>query len=401
MKSQNIAILGSTGSIGRNTLKVVEHLGGVSIKALAAGENVKELALQIRKFRPELVSCADDSAASRLEDLLSVNGDSGQYSPKIVTGNEGLVAVACHPDTDTLVSATVGAIGFVPTLKAIEAGKRIALANKETLVIAGELMTKAAKESGAEILPVDSEHNALHQCLRGERASEVRRLILTASGGPFRTKSIEDIKNATVEEALDHPTWNMGDKISIDSATLMNKGLEVIEAHWLFGFGGEQIDVVVHPQSIVHSMVELIDGSIIAQMGVTDMRHAIQYALTYPDRAENSVPPLDFAAVSKLEFELPDFERFPNLGLAFTALEKGGSAPAVLNASNEIAVQAFLDGLIRLDEIADINRHMLETHQPQSIESIETVTAADFGARERALGLIRKKSAAASSQNPV
>ncbi len=357
--------------------------------------------MQIRKFRPELVSCADDSAASRLEDLLSVNGDSGQYSPKIVTGNEGLVAVACHPDTDTLVSATVGAIGFVPTLKAIEAGKRIALANKETLVIAGELMTKAAKESGAEILPVDSEHNALHQCLRGERPSEVRRLILTASGGPFRTKSIEDIKNATVEEALDHPTWNMGDKISIDSATLMNKGLEVIEAHWLFGFGGEQIDVVVHPQSIVHSMVELIDGSIIAQMGVTDMRHAIQYALTYPDRAENSVPPLDFAAVSKLEFELPDYERFPNLGLAFTALEKGGTAPAVLNASNEIAVQAFLDGRIRLDEIADINRHMLETHQPQSIESIETVTAADIGARERALGLIRKKSAAASSQNPV
>ncbi len=401
MKSQNIAILGSTGSIGRNTLKVVEHLGGVSIKALAAGENVKELALQIRKFRPELVSCADDSAASRLEDLLSVNGDSGQYSPKIVTGNEGLVAVACHPDTDTLVSATVGAIGFVPTLKAIEAGKRIALANKETLVIAGELMTKAAKESGAEILPVDSEHNALHQCLRGERASEVRRLILTASGGPFRTKSIEDIKNASVEEALDHPTWNMGDKISIDSATLMNKGLEVIEAHWLFGFGGEQIDVVVHPQSIVHSMVELIDGSIIAQMGVTDMRHAIQYALTYPDRAENSVPPLDFAAVSKLEFELPDYERFPNLGLAFTALEKGGSATAVLNASNEIAVQAFLDGRIRLDEIADINRHMLETHKPQSIESIETVTAADIGARERALDLIRKKSVAASSQNPV
>ncbi len=401
MKSQNIAILGSTGSIGRNTLKVVEHLGGVSIKALAAGENVKELALQIRKFRPELVSCADDSAASRLEDLLSVNGDSGQYSPKIVTGNEGLVAVACHPEADTLVSATVGAIGFVPTLKAIEAGKRIALANKETLVIAGELMTKAAKESGAEILPVDSEHNALHQCLRGERPSEVRRLILTASGGPFRTKSIENIKNATVEEALDHPTWNMGDKISIDSATLMNKGLEVIEAHWLFGFGGEQIDVVVHPQSIVHSMVELIDGSIIAQMGVTDMRHAIQYALTYPDRAENSVPPLDFAAVSKLEFELPDYERFPNLGLAFTALEKGGTAPAVLNASNEIAVQAFLDGRIRLDEIADINRHMLETHKPQSIESIETVTAADIGARERALDLIRKKSVAASSQNPV
>lgn len=400
MKSKTISVLGSTGSIGRNTLKVVDHLGNISVKALAAGGNVEELASQIRAFRPELVSCKDEAAAGRLEALLSENGNTPKPFPKIVTGPEGLSAVACHPDVDTVVSATVGAIGFVPTLKAIEAGKRIALANKETLVMAGELMTKAAAESGAEILPVDSEHNALHQCLRGEIKSEVKRLILTASGGPFRTKSVQEIRNATIGEALDHPTWDMGDKISIDSATLMNKGLEVIEAHWLFGFGAGQIDVLVHPQSVVHSMIEMIDGSIIAQMGVTDMRHAIQYALTYPERSENCVSGLDFAAVSRLEFEQPDTERFPNLGLAFEALEKGGTAPAVLNASNEVTVQAFLDGLIRLDEIAEINRKMLVEHQPESIESLETVTAADHSARVKSKGLISTKAAAVSSKNP-
>ncbi|MDH3530827.1 MAG: 1-deoxy-D-xylulose-5-phosphate reductoisomerase, partial [Acidobacteriota bacterium] len=370
METVNISILGSTGSIGRNTLKVVEHLGSVTVKALAAGSNVQELACQIEKFRPELVSCADDRSAAELETLLSQNGHGTAPKPKILTGSEGLEKVAAFEDTDTVVSATVGAIGFLPTLKAIEAGKRIALANKETLVIAGELMTRAATESGAEILPVDSEHNALHQCLRGESHSEVKRLILTASGGPFRTKSLEDMKAATVEEALDHPTWDMGDKISIDSATLMNKGLEVIEAHWLFGFAAERIGVVVHPQSVVHSMVEYIDGSIIAQLGATDMKHAIQYALTYPLRLENCVPPLDFKQISTLTFEEPDYVRFPNLKLAFEALSKGGTAPAVLNASNEVAVQAFLDRRIPLHAIAEINRELVEAHVPRSIESL-------------------------------
>ncbi len=401
MKSANISILGSTGSIGRNTLKVVEHLGNISVKALAAGSNFEELAKQIKKFEPELVSCGDDSTAAKLEALLSENGHAVRKRPKILTGKEGLNAVACYADSDTLVSATVGAIGFVPTLKAIQAGKRIALANKETLVIAGELMTRAAAESGAEILPVDSEHNALHQCLRGETRSEVSRLILTASGGPFRTKTIEDIRNATIAEALAHPTWDMGDKISIDSATLMNKGLEVIEAHWLFGFGADDIGVVVHPQSVIHSMIELVDGSIISQMGVTDMRHAIQYALTFPDRAATDLPSLNFAEVSQLTFEEPDPERFPNLGLAFRALRKGGTAPAVLNASNEVAVQAFLDGKIPLHSIAEINDRALEQHGVVSIESLDTVLEADAAARLVAEALVNEESMVRTSAESV
>ena len=400
MKSSNISILGSTGSIGRNALKVVEHLGGISVKALAAGANVDELAAQITTFSPELVSCRDSASAARLESLLSGNGKP-TVIPRIVFGEEGLDAVAIHPDVDTVVSATVGAVGFMPTLKAIEAGKRIALANKETLVIAGELMTRAAQESGSQILPVDSEHNALHQCLRGEKHSEVRRLILTASGGPFRTKSEVEIRNATVEEALDHPTWDMGDKITIDSATLMNKGLEVIEAHWLFGFDGDHIDVVVHPQSIIHSMVEYIDGSIIAQLGVTDMKHAIQYALTYPERLENCLPPLDFKQISRLTFEEPDFVRFPNLKLAFDALGKGGTAPAALNASNEVAVEAFLDRRIPLPAIAEINRATLESHSSCSIESLETVLEADRTARASAAAHVLRRSHAAASIDSV
>lgn len=401
MKSANISILGSTGSIGRNTLKVVEHLGNISVLALAAGSNFEELAKQIKKFEPELVSCADDSSAAKLETLLSENGYAGKRIPRILTGAEGLNAVAGYAGSDTLVSATVGAVGFVPTLKAIQAGKRIALANKETLVIAGELMTRAARESGSEILPVDSEHNALHQCLRGEKRKEIQRLILTASGGPFRTKTIDDIRNATIEEALAHPTWDMGDKISIDSATLMNKGLEVIEAHWLFGFDADEIGVVVHPQSVIHSMIELVDGSIISQMGVTDMRHAIQYALTFPDRAATDLPSLNFAEVSQLTFEEPDPERFPNLGLAFRALRKGGTAPAVLNASNEVAVQAFLDGKIPLHSIAEINDRALEQHGVVSIESLDTVLEADAAARLVAEALVNEESMVRTSAESV
>lgn len=378
---KGISILGSTGSIGCNTLKVIEHLAEFRVVALAAGRNMQKFAEQIAQFKPELVSCDDEAHAEKLErELHSLNAK----VPRIELNSKGLIAVATHDEADTVVSATVGAIGFVPTLRAIEAGKRIALANKETLVIAGELMTKAAESSGAEILPVDSEHNAIHQCLRGENRKEVKRLILTASGGPFRTKSKDEIENATRDEALNHPNWKMGDKITIDSATLMNKGLEVIEAKWLFGFEAERISVIVHPQSIVHSMVEMVDGSVIAQLGVTDMKHAIQYALTYPERKANCMEPLDFKKLSQLTFEEPDLERFPCLNLAYKALKIGGTMPATLNAANEIAVQAFLDGKIKLSEIARINMAVMDSHIPSLAADLEAILEADRSSRRAA-----------------
>ncbi|MEP6945167.1 MAG: 1-deoxy-D-xylulose-5-phosphate reductoisomerase [Acidobacteriota bacterium] len=376
-----ISILGSTGSIGCNTLKVIRHLGDRRVVAMAAGRNVTKFAEQVAAFRPELISCTDDAGA---DELLRELHRLDVVPPRIEIGESGLIAVATHPEAETVVSATVGAVGFVPTLRAIEAGKRVALANKETLVMAGEIMTAAAVKSGAEILPVDSEHNAIHQCLRGEKNSEVRRLILTASGGPFREWPAERIAAATRAEALDHPKWKMGDKISIDSATLMNKGLEVIEARWLFGFGADKISVIVHPQSIVHSMVEMVDGSIMAQLGVTDMCHAIQYALTYPDRTENCLEPLDLTVMSRLDFEEPDIERFPCLQLAYEALRAGGTMPAALNAANEIAVQAFLDGKIRFTDIAASNRHIIDHHNVEAVADIETVLRVDRDVRTAA-----------------
>jgi 1-deoxy-D-xylulose-5-phosphate reductoisomerase len=280
-----------------------------------------------------------------------------------------------------VISATVGAVGFVPTLRALEAGKRVALANKETLVMAGELMTRAAQKSGAELLPVDSEHNALHQCLRGEKRSEVRRIVLTASGGPFRTRDKATISRATVAEAMKHPTWNMGAKITIDSATLMNKGLEVIEAHWLFGFDADEIGIVVHPESIVHSMIEMIDGSVIAQMGITDMRHAIQYALTYPERCHSELPPLDLAKLSSLHFEAPDLERFPCIGLAYRALKTGGTLPAAMNAANEEAVHAFIDERIALSDIPRVIEDVMNRHETAPVADLESVLQADRNSR--------------------
>lgn len=391
---KSISVLGSTGSIGCNTLKTVEHLKDeFCIVALAAGGNTDKLTEQIGKFQPEIVAVKDEKCA---EELLRKLSKAKTKAPKILTGEEGLVAVATHEKAETIVSATVGAVGFVPTLRAIEAGKRIALANKETLVMAGELMTKAARKSGAEILPVDSEHNALHQCLRGESAKEVKRLILTASGGPFRTKSRTEIENATVAEALNHPNWKMGDKITIDSATLMNKGLEVIEARWLFDFDAEDISVIVHPQSVVHSMIEMIDGSVIAQLGVTDMKHAIQYALTYPTRKTGCLEPLDFKKFSTLTFEEPDFEKFPCLGLAYKALKIGGTMPAVLNAANEIAVQTFLDNKIRLSDIPRIIESVMDEHEAQNVSSLEAVLKADLWAREKAGQFLRKNLASVS-----
>jgi 1-deoxy-D-xylulose-5-phosphate reductoisomerase len=384
-----IAILGSTGSIGRNTLRVVESFGEGEFRvvALGAGRNVEVLAEQVARHLPRLVSVESEEGARKLRaELFARDVD----LPRIVVGEEGLVEVATHEDADCVVSATVGAVGFVPTLRALEAGKRVALANKETLVMAGELMTRAAESSGAELLPVDSEHNALHQCLRGEKRAEVRRLILTASGGPFRTKSAGEIATATVAEAMRHPTWQMGAKITIDSATLMNKGLEVIEARWLFGFGPEEISILVHPESVVHSMIELVDGSVIAQMGVTDMRHAIQYALTYPARHPCGLPPLDLTQLSALHFEEPDTERFPCVELAYRALRAGGTMAAAMNAANEEAVRAFLEERLSLSDIPRVIEEVMDGHETVPVENLDVVLAADRHARATASAIIER-----------
>ncbi|MDX6303070.1 MAG: 1-deoxy-D-xylulose-5-phosphate reductoisomerase [Blastocatellia bacterium] len=387
MSARVIAILGSTGSIGCNTFRVLETLGPEKFRvvALAAGRNVAKLVEQITRHQPALVSVESDEIGEQLKaELLRRKLE----VPQIASGEDGLVKVATHPEADCVVSATVGAVGFVPTLRALEAGKRVALANKETLVMAGELMTRAAEKSGAELLPVDSEHNALHQCLRGETTAEVRRIILTASGGPFRTRDKAAIDSATVAEALNHPTWSMGAKITIDSATLMNKGLEVIEARWLFGFGADEINIVVHPESIVHSMIEMVDGSVIAQMGVTDMRHAIQYALTYPERHDSDLPSLDLARLSSLHFEEPDLERFPCISLAYRALRTGGTLPAAMNAANEEAVQAFINEQVSFADIPLIIKSVMDGHRTSDVKDLAAVVAADRSARASAQGLI-------------
>ncbi|HBB98531.1 MAG TPA: 1-deoxy-D-xylulose-5-phosphate reductoisomerase [Blastocatellia bacterium] len=387
MSARGIAILGSTGSIGCNSLRVIESLGPERFKvvALAAGRNVRILADQIERHHPELVSVDTEESAAQLKAELMARSVT---APRLLCGEGGLVEVATAELADCVISATVGAVGFVPTLRALEAGKRVALANKETLVMAGELMTRAAQKSGAELLPVDSEHNALHQCLRGEKRSEVRRIILTASGGPFRTRDKATISRATVAEAMKHPTWSMGAKITIDSATLMNKGLEVIEAHWLFGFDADEIGIVVHPESVVHSMIEMVDGSVIAQMGVTDMRHAIQYALTYPERFPSELPPLDLAKLSSLNFEAPDLERFPCIALAYRALETGGTLPAAMNAANEEAVHAFIDEQIALSDIPRVIEEVMDRHETAPVADLESVLQADRNSRVMAQSAI-------------
>jgi 1-deoxy-D-xylulose-5-phosphate reductoisomerase len=378
---KQIAILGSTGSIGRNTLRVVDALkGGFGVAALGAGANVGLLAEQIEQYRPRMVSVCDEGSADKLLYELKRRGVTSW--PQIGVGVEGLCEVATCDGAEIVIGAVVGARGLLPTYRALELGRRVALANKETLVVAGELMMRAAEKSGAELLPVDSEHNALHQCLRGEKRREVKRLILTASGGPFRNSSVEEIENATPAQALRHPTWTMGAKITVDSATMMNKGLEVIEARWLFNASAAEIDILVHPQSIVHSMIELVDGSLIAQMGVTDMRHAIQYALTYPERRPAELPPLDLTMLGKLEFFAPDPEKFPCVALAYDALRRGGAMPAVLNAANEVAVAAFLDEKIKFGDIPRLIRAACEAHTPQPASSLDMVLAADRWARD-------------------
>ncbi len=375
-----IAILGSTGSIGRNTLRVVNAFKGeFGVAALGAGSNIELLAEQIEQHRPRLASVIDEESAEKLR--FELKRRKVTLQPEIGIGVDGLCEVATCDGPEIVIGAVVGALGLLPTYRALELGRRVALANKETLVVAGELMTRAAEKSGAELLPVDSEHNALHQCLRGEQRRELKRLILTASGGPFRNSSKEEIENATPAQALKHPTWRMGAKITIDSATMMNKGLEVIEARWLFNASADEIDILVHPQSVVHSMIELVDGSIIAQMGVTDMRHAIQYALTYPDRHPTELPPLDLTTLSKLEFFALDAEKFPCVALAYDALRRGGTMPAALNAANEVAVAAFLDEKIKFGDIPRLIRAACEAHTPQPASSLDTVLAADAWAR--------------------
>jgi len=383
----NVVVLGSTGSIGENTLKVIQHLAtGFNVLALGAGRNVHRLAEQVAEFRPEMVSVASEGDVPLLQERLKALGS--DRVPGIVWGTEGLVELVSHPDADVIVSAAVGAVGLLPTYCALRRGKKVALANKEALVIAGELMTQAAHQTGAPLIPIDSEHNALHQCLQGVDAGHVRRLILTASGGPFRQASLSHMMSATPDEALKHPTWKMGRKITIDSATLMNKGLEIIEAAWLFGVEPDQVDIVIHPQSIMHSMVELVDGSIMAQLGVTDMRYAIQYALTFPQRQPTPLPRLEFSASLTLEFHPPDLERFPCVSLAYRAAQASGTMPAALNAANEVAVQAFLDGRIGFMDIPRLIRSVMDRHTVQPVRSIDQVIQVDTWARAEARQMI-------------
>ena len=376
---KRLAILGSTGSIGRSALAVVDaHPDKLSVVALAAGDNDARLAAQVQRYRPLMVAMASGEGIDRLR---SACGDS---SPAMAQGQEGLIAVATHPSVDIVICASAGTAGLEAVLAAIDAGKTIALANKEVLVMAGALVMARARERGVSVLPVDSEHNAVHQCLHGRARTEVRRLILTASGGPFREYSAAALERVGPDEALRHPMWQMGRKITIDSATLMNKGLEVIEAHWLFGVAADQIDVVIHPQSIVHSLVELTDGSMIAQLGVTDMRLPIQYACSYPERWDGALPTLDLTRAGRLDFLAPDYERFPCLTLAYRALRAGETFPVVLNAANEVAVEAFLDGKLGFTSIPRVIERAMNGHSPEHVLTIEVIRRVDLWAREQA-----------------
>src|SRR3954470_15857183 len=382
---KRIAILGSTGSIGCSALAVVDaHADRLQVVGLAAGQNAELLGEQIARYRPRIAAMATGAAIDRLK-ATGAAGDliiAGQ-------GRDGLIAVATHPDADVVLCASSGTEALEAVLAAIAQRKTIALANKEVLVMAGGIVTEAAARHGVAILPVDSEHNAIHQCLHGRAVGDVRRLILTASGGPFRGRPASDLSAVSTEDALRHPTWQMGRKITIDSATLMNKGLEVIEARWLFDVGPDQIDVVVHPQSVVHSMVELVDGSLIAQLGVTDMRLPIQYAFAYPERWSAPVPPLDLTRPRQLDFEVPDAKVFPCLALAYRALRGAGSLAVVLNAANEIAVARFLDGALSFPGIARVIERTMDAHRAAEVSTLAQVRAVDEWARDYAREIVR------------
>jgi 1-deoxy-D-xylulose-5-phosphate reductoisomerase len=381
---KRLSIVGSTGSIGQNTLRVVEHLSDrFRVFALAANSSVELLAEQTAAFKPSVVAITD---STRVDAFRNSCRSKGVAVPEVVTGEEGLRQIASASDVDIVVSGAVGAAGLVPTHSAVAAGKTVALANKEAMVMAGELLRSTARKAQATIIPVDSEHSAIDQCLRSGRLSEVKRLILTASGGPFRETPFEQFSEISPEQALNHPVWKMGKRITIDSATLMNKGLEVIEAHWLFDLPPEKIDVMVHPQSVVHSMVEFVDGSIIAQLGIADMRTPIQYALTYPERLPSPVPGVDWTSVSRFDFLPTDRQKFPCISLAYQAMQDGGTSPAVLNAADEVAVGAFLDRKISFLDIPKVIDQVLNAHRGTRAESLQAIMEADSWAREYARG---------------
>jgi 1-deoxy-D-xylulose-5-phosphate reductoisomerase len=400
VKRKRVVILGATGSIGESALKVARDIPErMEIVGLAAKSNAQKLAAAANEVRPESVCLVDETQIDVLRKALD-------YEPRIFFGESGLLDIACLTNADMVLVAIVGTAGLRPALAAIKAGKDLAVASKEILVMAGEIVMREAREHGVNVLPVDSEHNAIFQCLEGKRAtlnaqrstsnaensaldvgrwtldvSDVRRIILTASGGPFRKTPRSDFDSITPEQALKHPTWNMGPKITIDSATLFNKGLEMIEAHWLFGVEMKRVEVVIHPQSIVHSMVEFTDGSTLAQLSYSNMCFPIQYAVTWPDRVPNSLPPLDFSKVSKLEFSTPRYDDFPALNLARRAGETGGTLPAVMNAANEIAVSAFLDRKVRFPEIWGIVEQVMNQHTPVAHADLDAILGADQWAR--------------------
>src|SRR6516164_4332162 len=384
MKRKRVVVLGATGSIGDSTLKVADDIPErMEIVGLAANSNVEKLAIAANKTRAPAVCLVDESKIDILKSKL-------EYRPKIFVGQDGLREIAKLENADMVLIAIVGTAGLHPALDAIKSGKDLAVASKEILVMAGEAVTQAAQQRGVKILPVDSEHNAIFQCLDG-RSSEVRRIILTASGGPFRETRTERLEHVTVEEALKHPTWNMGPKITIDSATLFNKGLEMIEAHWLFGVEMNRVEVVIHPQSIVHSMVEFADGSTLAQLSYSNMCFPIQYAVTWPDRVPNTLPPLDFSTLGKLEFEIPRYEDFPALNLARRAGETGGTLPAVMNAANEVSVAAFLARQIRFPQIWQTVVQVMDRHRTVAHPDLDAILAADQWARGEAAAAIGTK----------
>lgn len=383
--TKNISILGSTGSIGTQTLDVVREIGGINVKAITANNNIELLEKQIREFKPDIAAVMNEEMAEKLKERVKDCGT------KILSGIDGLIEAAVYKESDTVVTSVVGNIGIVPTFEAIKAGKNIALANKETLVSAGKLIINAVKKYGVKLYPVDSEHSAIFQCLRGNEDNKIRRILLTASGGPFRGRKREELLNVRAEDALKHPNWSMGKKVTIDSASLMNKGLEVIEAKWLFGVDVEDIEVLIHPQSIVHSAVEYEDGAVIAQMGEPDMKVPIQYALTYPKRVKNSFPKIDFAKRNNLTFEKPDMDTFKCLSLAYRAIKTGGTMPTVMNGANEMAVAAFLENKIGFLDIADIIEKTMMSYNVKYDYTVEDLVEADKWARNFSNNLIMTK----------
>ena len=379
---KKISLLGSTGSIGTNVLDVIErNPEKFQILGMSAGSNVDLFAKQIRKFKPRVVALFDTKKIPTLKERIA------DLDIEILSGEEGTIAVATLPEADVVVSGVMGSAGLLPAIHALKSGKNLALANKETLVIAGELVLREAKKTNSQIIPIDSEHSAIFQVLNGEKKERIKKIILTASGGPFRTFSFDQMETVTVKDALKHPNWDMGAKITIDSSTMMNKGLEYIEAKWLFGVN-TPVEIIVHAQSIIHSMIEFVDTSILAQLGIPDMRVPIAYALTYPDRFECDLPSLDLTTMGNLTFEAPDFERFPCLQLAIDAMEIGKTMPAVLNAANEIAVQAFLEELISYKDIAELIRMVMQNHNPSPLKELQDVLIADRWARKETTKLV-------------